>query len=51
MRAVFLGPQLEVSYKDKYNFSLGGDLPVSIRASGTQAVPDYRVRAAFTVRF
>ena len=51
MRAVFLGPQLEVSYKDKYSFNLGADLPVSIRASGTQAVPDYRVRAAFTVRF
>ena len=53
MRAVFLGPQLEVSYKDKYSFNLGADLPVSIRASGKEpvTVPDYRVRAAFTVRF
>ena len=51
MKTVFLGPQLEASFHDKYSLSLGGEVPVSINASGTQAVPDYRVRAAFTVRF
>ena len=51
VKSVFLGPQFELSFKDKYSLSLGADVPVSLNASGTQAVPDYRVRAAFTVRF
>jgi hypothetical protein len=30
---------------------VGVDFPVDIRNSGTQVVPDYRVRAAFDWRF
>jgi hypothetical protein len=51
MTSVFVGPQLEVSWNEKYNLSVGADLPVHVNATSFQSVPDYRVRAAFTVRF
>ncbi|MCX6925071.1 MAG: hypothetical protein NT154_17935 [Verrucomicrobia bacterium] len=49
--SVFLGPQLNFTWKDRLSAQIASDLPVSIFSSGEQIVPDYRVRAAFTWRF
>ncbi|MEY2428067.1 MAG: hypothetical protein QOJ40_952 [Verrucomicrobiota bacterium] len=48
---VYVGPQISFTWQSKLSAQVGADLPVSIRNSGLQAVPDYRVRAAFTWRF
>ncbi len=48
---VFLGPQLSATLKDKFSAELGVDLPVSIRNTALQSVPDWRVRAGLTWRF
>ncbi len=49
--AVYLGPQLGVTFGEKFSAEVGVDLPVSIRNTALQSVPDYRVRAGFTWRF
>ena len=48
---VYLGPQINFTWSDKLSVQVGGDLPVSIDNTGLQAVPDFRVHAAFTWRF
>src|SRR5205807_459591 len=48
---VYLGPQINFTWQSKWSAQLGADLPVSIQNSGLQAVPDYRIHAAFTWRF
>ncbi len=49
--AVYLGPQINFTWSNRLSAQVGADLPVSIDNSGTQVVPDYRVRAALTWRF
>lgn len=49
--AVYLGPQIEFTWRSSLSLEIGGDLPVSIVTSGEQIVPDFRVRAAVTWRF
>lgn len=49
--AVYLGPQLNLTWSDKLSFHLGVDLPVSIDNTALQAVPDYRLHAGMTWRF
>ena len=49
--SVYLGPQLNVTWSDKLSAQVGVDLPVLLNNTALQAVPDYRVRAAFTYRF
>jgi len=48
---VYVGPQLNFTWKSKLSAQFGVDLPVSIYNSGVQVVSDYRVRAAITWRF
>jgi len=49
--SVFLGPQFNFTWEDKFSAQLGADLPVSIKSSGDQIVPTFRIHAALTWRF
>jgi hypothetical protein len=49
--AVYLGPQLNVTWSGKLSAQVGADLPISIDNTALQTVPDYRVRAAVNWRF
>ena len=51
LTSVYVGPQLNVTWSDKLSAQVGVDLPVLLNNTSLQAVPDYRVRAAFTYRF
>ncbi|MBI5774398.1 MAG: hypothetical protein HZA89_11725 [Verrucomicrobia bacterium] len=48
---VYAGPQVSVTWKEKFSAEVGVDLPVSLRNTALQIVPDYRIRAALTWRF
>jgi hypothetical protein len=49
--SVFLGPQIDFTWGSQLSAELGLDLPVSIKSSGEQIVPTFRIRAAMTWRF
>ena len=49
--SVFLGPQLSVTWGERFSAELSADLPVSIDNTALQIVPDYRVRAVVHWRF
>ena len=51
LTSVYVGPQLNVTWSDKLSAQAGVDVPVLLNNTALQAVPDYRVRAAFTYRF
>lgn len=51
LTAVYVGPQISATWKEKLSLEAGVDMPVSIRSTDLQTVPDYRVRLAFTWRF
>ena len=48
---VYVGPQFNFTLGSQWGVQVGADFPVSIYNSGTQVVPDYRVRAALDWRF
>jgi hypothetical protein len=48
---VYLGPQINFTWSSKLSAQVGGDIPVSIRSTGDQLVPNYRVHGAVTWRF
>ena len=48
---VYLGPQVNFTWGSRWSVLLGGDLPVVRENSGTQVLPNYKVRAAITLRF
>lgn len=48
---VYLGPQINFTWRDDASAQLGVDLPVSIVTTGIQIVPTYRFHAAVTVWF
>ena len=48
---VYLGPQINFTWSSQLSAQLGADLPVSVRSSGEQIVPTFRVHAAVTWRF
>jgi hypothetical protein len=48
---VYSGPQLNFTWATRLSAQLAGDLPVVRENSGTQVMPDYRIRAALTWRF
>jgi hypothetical protein len=48
---VYLGPQVNFTWGSKLSALAGVDLPVYRDNSGTQVMPNYRVRAAVTWRF
>ena len=49
--AVYIGPQINFSWRDHLSAQAGVDLPVSIDNTALQIVPDWRVRAALTCHF
>lgn len=48
---VYLGPQLNYTWRSSLSVQLGADFPVSVSSSGEQIVPDWRLHAAVTWRF
>lgn len=48
--SVFFGPRVVASF-GRVSGEVGADLPVSIDNTALQIVPDYRIRAALSVRF
>ncbi len=48
---VYVGPQLNVTWGSRLSVLAGVDVPVSRYNSGTQVMPEYRVRAAVSWRF
>ncbi len=48
--SVFLGPRVIISH-GKLSAEFAAELPVSIDNTALQAVPDYRLRASFAIRF
>jgi hypothetical protein len=49
--SVYLGPQIDFTWGSQFSATVGADLPVSIKSSGDQIVPTYRIHAAVTWRF
>lgn len=49
--AVYLGPAVAITWLDHLSASLAVDLPVIQDVSGTQIVPDYRLRGGLSWRF
>lgn len=49
--AVYLGPEIVLTWQEKLSAEFGVDLPVSIDNTALQAVPDWRVRGALTWHF
>lgn len=48
---VYLGPQINFTWRDEVSAQLGADLPVSIVTTGIQIVPTYRIHGSVTVWF
>lgn len=48
---VYLGPQINFTWRDQLVAQLGADIPVSIETDGVQIVPSYRIHASATWRF
>ena len=48
---VYVGPQINFTWTEKLSALLAVDVPVSIYNSGTQIVPDYKIRAAVRWNF
>lgn len=48
--SVFLGPKIVAAYK-KISVEIAAELPAMIDNTALQAVPDYRLRGGFVVRF
>lgn len=51
LTAVYVGPQISATWHERLSVEAGLDLPVSVRNTDLQAVPDYRFRLALTWRF
>jgi len=51
MTAIYLGPQVNLTFGERLSVNGGVDLPVSIENNGLQNVPDYRVHAGISFRF
>ena len=49
--AIYAGPQISFTWSDKLSAEAGVELPLAIRNTALQAVPDYRVRAGLTWHF
>ncbi len=51
LTAVYLGPQINFTWSEKFSAEIGADLPASIDNTALQTVADYRIRAGITYRF
>lgn len=49
--AVYLGPELILTWREKLSAEFGADFPVSIDNTALQIVPDWRLRGAITWHF
>jgi hypothetical protein len=48
---VYVGPQVNFTWRSNLSAQLGVDVAVSRDNSGVQVMPDYRVHGAVTLRF
>lgn len=48
---IYLGPQINFTWSSRLSAQVGADLPVSIRSTGDQLLPNYRTHAALIWRF
>jgi hypothetical protein len=48
---LYLGPQLNFTWGDRFSATAAVDFPVVRDNSGAQVMPDYRIRAAINLRF
>ena len=51
MTSVFAGPEITFTWKEKISAELGAEFPLTRNNTALQLVPDYRVKAAVTLRF
>ena len=51
LTAVYLGPQLGMSWSEHLSAYLGADLPVMLENTSLQTVPDFKIRAGVTWHF
>ncbi|MBU6399176.1 MAG: hypothetical protein KGS61_02565 [Verrucomicrobia bacterium] len=51
LTAVYLGPELTFTWRNKLSAQVGADLPLRVDNSAFQIVPSYRVRASLTWHF
>ena len=51
LTAVYMGPQINFTWSEKFSAEIAADLPVSINNTALQIVPDYRIRAGLIWRF
>ncbi|HXE94964.1 MAG TPA: hypothetical protein VN642_01055 [Dongiaceae bacterium] len=49
--SVFIGPELNFTWKENLSAELGAEFPVVANNTALQLVPDYRIKAAVTWRF
>ena len=49
--SVYLGPQVNFTWGSQFSAQVGGALPMTIRSTGDQVVPTFRIYAALTWRF
>jgi opacity protein-like surface antigen len=49
--SLYLGPQIGFTWGSRFSGQVGGFLPMSIRSTGDQIVPSFRIQAAVTWRF
>ena len=49
--AVYLGPELQLTWKNRVSLDFGVDLPVVMNTTSFQTVPDYRLHGSLTFRF
>jgi hypothetical protein len=48
---VYLGPQVNFTWGERFSAQLGAELPVSTKSSGEQITPTYRIHLGLTWRF
>src|SRR5207249_2073356 len=51
LRAIYLGPQLNLTIGERFTLNVGADLPVHIDNDGLQNVPNYRLHGGISFRF
>jgi hypothetical protein len=49
--AVYLGPEIDFTWKAHLNLEAGADIPVLMHNTALQSVPDYRIRSAVSWKF
>jgi hypothetical protein len=51
LTAVFVGPAISATWKDRFSVQVGAELPAFVDNSGLQAVPDFRLQGSVSWQF